>query len=351
MADGAARARCRVEIRPSAIGAGSSGSCEATSTTSSLVALRREPERRYGSVDRVRRTTCGATSTASPSRRGPTRSGTALGKFVRRNRIAVAAPASSSSLPRGGARGHDVAGAPRARRTRRPPPPPRAGRRRVKEFLIGLFEVADPEQSSGGSITASELLDQAGRRLKTELSREPDVQADLLEAVARIDRGLGRLDTAEDLAERSLDDPPAPLPGRRRLDRPQPRDARRGRRCRHGKARRGGEAARAAALQILERKEGPDSLATARARERSRAGALLEGRGQARHRPASAASTRRTGACSATTTSQTAMHLRNLCVLLDELDRIDEAEKAYRDSQASSTSASAPSTPTSARAT
>ena len=30
----------------------------------------------------------------------------------------------------------------------------------------------------------------------------------------------------------------------------------------------------------------------------------------------------------------TAMHLRNLGVLLDELDRVDEAEKAYRDSQA-----------------
>ena len=48
-------------------------------------------------------------------------------------------------------------------------------------------------------MTASELLDQAGKRLETELSSEPDIQADLLEAVARIDKRLG-LDTAEDLA-------------------------------------------------------------------------------------------------------------------------------------------------------
>ena len=46
---------------------------------------------------------------------------------------------------------------PRRRRGQRPPP--RVGRRRVKEFLIGLFEVADPEQASGGSVTASELID------------------------------------------------------------------------------------------------------------------------------------------------------------------------------------------------
>ena len=30
----------------------------------------------------------------------------------------------------------------------------------------------------------------------------------------------------------------------------------------------------------------------------------------------------------------TALHLRNLGVLLDEIDRVDESEKAYRDSQA-----------------
>ena len=33
----------------------------------------------------------------------------------------------------------------------------------------------------------------------------------------------------------------------------------------------------------------------------------------------------------------TALHLRNLGVLLDEIDRLDESEKAYRDSQAALT--------------
>jgi len=76
---------------------------------------------------------------------------------------------------------------------------------RVQEFLVGLFEVADPEQSGGATVTAAELLDQAGRRLPQELAAEPDVQAELLETVARIERGLGRLDIAERLARSALD--------------------------------------------------------------------------------------------------------------------------------------------------
>ena len=78
---------------------------------------------------------------------------------------------------------------------------------RVKEFLIGLFEVADPDQSGLGSVTAAELLDQAGHRLSRELATEPAIQAELLTTVARIDRSLGRLDSAESLARAALASP------------------------------------------------------------------------------------------------------------------------------------------------
>ena len=167
-----------------------------------LTALRREPERRYGSVTALagdlRRHRDG-----QPVKARPDTFGYRVSKFVRRNRVGVAAAVLVvTSLVTGlavaawqaeRARAHAVSAAAAARRAEA-----------VKEFLIGLFEVADPEQASGGSVTASELLDQAGKRLQSELESEPDVQADLLEAVARIDKGLGRLDTAEDLAKRSL---------------------------------------------------------------------------------------------------------------------------------------------------
>jgi tetratricopeptide (TPR) repeat protein len=84
---------------------------------------------------------------------------------------------------------------------------------------------------------------------------------------------------------------------------------------------------------MLEAAEPADSLATARAR--SDFAQVLFWKGQAE--PA-IANERRVydtyrrvlGADNA----QTAIHLRNLGVLLDEVDRVDEAEKAYRDSQA-----------------
>ena len=166
-----------------------------------LMALRREPDRRYGSITAfagdLRRHREG-----QPVKARPDTFGYRLGKFARRNRVAVAAAALMLVSLVGGlaaTRWQAQRAEANARRAAL------AARRAdaVKEFLIGLFEIADPEQS-GGAVPASALVDQAGKRLETELASEPDIQADLLEAVARIDRGLGRLDPAESLARRSL---------------------------------------------------------------------------------------------------------------------------------------------------
>jgi len=294
-----------------------------------LAALRRVPERRYGSVTAfagdLRRHREG-----QPIKARPDTFGYRVGKFVRRNRIGVAAGVLVlASLVTG------IAVAVwQARRAEANAKTAAAAARRaegVKEFLIGLFEVADPEQASGGSITASELLDQAGKRLETELSSEPDIQADLLEAVARIDKGLGRLDTAEDLAKRSLEIRQRILPagdaaigrslatlGAVKMSKGQLDEA---------------EKEITAALKVLEAAEAPDSLATARAQ--SDLGQVLFWKGQAERAEKSERGVYETyRRVLGDDNAQTAMHLRNLAVLLDELDRVDEAEKAYRDSQA-----------------
>ena len=201
----------------------------------------------------------------------------------------------------------------------------------VKEFLIGLFEVADPEQASGGSVTASELLDQAGKRLQTELSSEPDIQADLLEAIARIDKGLGRLEPAEGLAKRSLEIRERIFPSG---------DAAIGRSLATlgaVKMSKGeldeGEKELSRALPMLEAREGPDSLATARAK--SDFGQVLFWKGQAERAEKSERGVYETyRRVLGDDHVLTALHLRNLGVLLDEIDRLDESEKAYRESQA-----------------
>ena len=44
---------------------------------------------------------------------------------------------------------------------------------RVKEFLVGLFEAADPWQSRGKQVTAQEMLDNGAKDLEKVLQNEP----------------------------------------------------------------------------------------------------------------------------------------------------------------------------------
>ena len=294
-----------------------------------LAALRREPERRYASVTALggdlRRHREG-----QPVKARPDTFGYRLSKFVRRNRVGVAAAVLVlASLVAGLA-----AAAWQAKRAEASAKTAAAAARRaeaVKEFLIGLFEVADPEQASGGSVTASELLDQAGKRLQTELASEPDIQADLLEAIARIDKGLGRLEPAEGLARRSLEIRERIFP---------PGDAAIGRSLATlgaVKMSKGeldeGEKELSRALPMLEAREEPDSLATARAK--SDFAQVLFWKGQAERAEKSERGVYETyRRVLGDDHVLTALHLRNLGVLLDEIDRLDESEKAYRESQA-----------------
>jgi len=293
-----------------------------------LAALRREPERRYGSVTAfagdLRRHREG-----QPVKARADTLGYRVGKFVRRNRVPVAAALLVLASLAGGL----AAAAWQARRAAAHAKTAAAAARRadaVKEFLIGLFEIADPEQS-GGSLPASALLDQAGKRLDTELAAEPEIQADLLEAVARIDRGMGRLDAAEGLARRSLAVRERVLPagdgaigrslatlGAITMDRGKLEEA---------------EKEIGRALRIVETNEGAASLAAARVRSDYAQVLFWKGNGAGAEKlERSVYETYRRAL--GDDNVQTAIHQRNLCVLLDELDRVDEAIAACRASQA-----------------
>ncbi len=76
--------------------------------------------------------------------------------------------------------------------------------KRVTDFLVGLFEVADRSAYRGRTITAREVLDVGSRRIATELAGEPLVQARLLTTMGSVHQHLGEFDVAREQFEQAL---------------------------------------------------------------------------------------------------------------------------------------------------
>ena len=75
--------------------------------------------------------------------------------------------------------------------------------KKVSEFLAGIFQVSDPEQSKGESITARELLDNGVKRIESELADQPEVLANMLNVTGNVYRSLGLYDKAQALLQRA----------------------------------------------------------------------------------------------------------------------------------------------------
>ncbi|MCP3958131.1 MAG: serine/threonine protein kinase [bacterium] len=162
-----------------------------------LMALRKEPERRYASVATL------AEDVEHFLRHRPIRArkeavGYRLSKLVRRHPYGVAATVAllltvvvgvASTM-----RATWVAQAQRdqARISQ-------AEAERVTEFMVGLFEVSSPEVSLGEKVSAVEVLDRGAELIEGELSEQPLSRARLLNAMGRAYHGLGLYPKAEEL--------------------------------------------------------------------------------------------------------------------------------------------------------
>jgi serine/threonine protein kinase/TolA-binding protein len=62
----------------------------------------------------------------------------------------------------------------------------------VSEFMLDVFSAADPFVNAGKEPTARALLDQAARNIQGDLSQQPEVRARLLEAIGRSYRRMGQ---------------------------------------------------------------------------------------------------------------------------------------------------------------
>ena len=74
---------------------------------------------------------------------------------------------------------------------------------RTAKFLVSLFEVSDPSEARGNSITAREILDRGARQIDESLRDEPQVRADLSGTLGKVYRGLGLYDSSFDLISKA----------------------------------------------------------------------------------------------------------------------------------------------------
>ena len=164
-----------------------------------LMALRKEPERRYESaahmLEDIRRHQQGRPVVARPDTVGYR-----FGKFVQRNRVAVGAALGVVVL----VAALVVFYTARLTRERDRARLEAAKAAQVSEFLASLFKVADPSESRGETITAREMLDRGAARIDEELADQPEVQAEMLTVVGDVYRTLGAYDVAGPLLDRAL---------------------------------------------------------------------------------------------------------------------------------------------------
>ena len=74
----------------------------------------------------------------------------------------------------------------------------------VSEFLVNIFQMSDPSEALGNTITARELLDQGAEDIDEKLKDQPEIQAELMNTMGKVYQNLGLYDNAGDLIEKSL---------------------------------------------------------------------------------------------------------------------------------------------------
>ncbi|OZC01747.1 serine/threonine-protein kinase [Rubricoccus marinus] len=168
-----------------------------------MMALRKEPERRYSSVEAfardLRRHLEGRVVEARPDTVGYR-----LATFVRRNRVSVAAGAVALAAVLGGA-GLTLWQAREARSESARATAQAERAVEVAAFMTDLLGDFDPSRSQGGLLSADSVLARAALRVRSGLDAHPDVRAQLLGSLGKIYQSYAHFDRADSLLREALD--------------------------------------------------------------------------------------------------------------------------------------------------
>ncbi|MGA8143630.1 MAG: serine/threonine-protein kinase [Candidatus Acidiferrales bacterium] len=161
-----------------------------------IKAVEKDQARRYGSVAEFAADLRHYLNN-EPVLARPASAGYRLQKYVRRHRLGVASAALIAAL----LISFGAIQAVQLRRITRE----RDRASHVTDFMTSMFKVSDPSEARGNSITAREILDRASKEIDSGLAKDPELQAQMMDAMGQVYRNLGLYSSAHHLFERSAD--------------------------------------------------------------------------------------------------------------------------------------------------
>ena len=76
---------------------------------------------------------------------------------------------------------------------------------RVTDFMTGMFNVSDPSQARGKTITAREILDKSSAKIDTGLAQDPELKAQMMDVMGVVYQSLGLYSSSLPLLERAAE--------------------------------------------------------------------------------------------------------------------------------------------------
>ena len=126
-----------------------------------------------------------------------------ISKYVKRHKVGVTAAVVVLMAIIAGITGTTV-GLLKARRAEQRAVKEARNTKQVSDFLVAAFQVSDPSESKGNTITAREILDRGAENIEKDLADQPLNQARLMNTIGEVFMNLGLYDKADSILNKAL---------------------------------------------------------------------------------------------------------------------------------------------------
>ncbi len=166
-------------------------------------AMEKDRTRRYETVNALAME-CQRYLDREPVLARPPSAGYLLKRFFQRNKLVVTAGALAIAavIAGAGAAGFGYLRATEAEKTAREEAQTAT---QVADFMVDLFQVSDPGEARGNSITAREVLDRGAEKIVQDKELQPAIRSRLLLTIGRVYQELGLYEPASESLKKSLE--------------------------------------------------------------------------------------------------------------------------------------------------